>query len=147
MKAKLLLPLLIIIFASCASHDKQNRHYYTQIAPKHLKKDVRYVQKQLQKMHPDLYWYISKEQLNNKFDILKNKLTAPLTPNEFFMEMSPVVASVHQGHVSMSMVNLTSPDSLKKKYRGSVHPLENFEYRSEERRVGKECRTRWWASY
>lgn len=128
MKAKLLLPLLIIIFASCASHDKQNRHYYTQIAPKHLKKDVRYVQKQLQKMHPDLYWYISKEQLNNKFDSLKNKLTAPLTPNEFFMEMSPVVASVHQGHMSMSMVNLTSPDSLKKKYRGSVHPLENFEY-------------------
>src|SRR5690348_17520343 len=36
-------------------------------------------------MHPDLYWYISKEQLNNKFDSLKNKLTAQLTPHEFFL--------------------------------------------------------------
>src|SRR5690554_8188724 len=106
MKAKLLLPLLIIIFASCASHDKQNRHYYTQIAPKHLKKDVRYVQKQLQKMHPDLYWYISKEQLNNKFDSLKNKLTAQLTPNKFLMKLSRLLPSFHKEKRIIIMLNL-----------------------------------------
>lgn len=127
MKTKLLL-FLLIIFASCASHDKQNRHYYTQIAPEDLKKDVTYVQKQLKKMHPDLYWYISEEQLDYKFDSLKNKLTEPLTPNEFFMKISPIVAAVHQGHMSMGMVNLTSPDSLKKKYKGSKHPLDGFDF-------------------
>ncbi|RRA92382.1 S41 family peptidase [Paenimyroides viscosum] len=125
---KLLLTLLTLFLFACASHDKQNKHYYSKIEPSKLKKDVAYVQKQLVKMHPDLYWYISKEDLNKKFDSLSKTLNEPFTPNEFFFKISPIVASVHQGHMGVSMVTLTSPDSLKKKYKGSVNPLENFEY-------------------
>lgn len=125
---KLLLTLFTLIIVSCASHDKQNKHYHTKITAKKLQKDVAYVRKQLINMHPDLYWYISKNELERKFDSLSRVLKEPLTPNEFYMKISPVVASVHQGHMSMSMVTLTSPDSLKKKYKGSVNPLENFEY-------------------
>ncbi len=125
---KLLLTLLTLFLFACASHDKQNKHYYSKIAPSKLKKDVTNVQKQLVKMHPDLYWYISKEDLNKKFDSLSKSLIKPLTPNEFFFKISPIVAAVHQGHMGVSMVTLTSPDSLKKKYKGSVNPLENFEY-------------------
>lgn len=125
---KSILALLSLFVLSCASHDKINKHYYTKIAPNKLKKDVTYVQKQLVSMHPDLYWYISKEDLNKKFDSLSNTLNEPLTPNEFYLKISPVVASVHQGHMSMSMLTLTSADSLKKKYKGSVNPLSNFEY-------------------
>src|SRR5690606_35634427 len=125
---KLLLTLFTLIIVSCASHDKQNKHYHTKITAKKLQKDVAYVRKQLVNMHPDLYWYISKNELERKFDSLSQVLKEPLTPNEFYMKISPVVASVHQGHMNMSMVTLTSPDSLKKKYRGSVNPLENFEY-------------------
>ncbi len=125
---KLLLTLLTLFLFACASHDKQNKHYYSKIAPSKLKKDVTNVQKQLVKMHPDLYWYISKEDLNKKFDSLSKTLNEPFTPNEFFFKISPIVASVHQGHMGVSMVTLTSPDSLKKKYKGSVNPLENFEY-------------------
>ncbi len=125
---KLLLTLLTLFLFACASHDKQNKYYYSKIEPSKLKKDVAYVQKQLVKMHPDLYWYISKEDLNKKFDSLSKTLNEPFTPNEFFFKISPIVASVHQGHMGVSMVTLTSPDSLKKKYKGSVNPLENFEY-------------------
>ncbi len=125
---KLLLTLLTLFLFACASHDKQNKYYYSKIEPSKLKKDVAYVQKQLVKMHPDLYWYISKEDLNKKFDSLSKSLIKPLTPNEFFFKISPIVAAVHQGHMGVSMVTLTSPDSLKKKYKGSVNPLENFEY-------------------
>ncbi|SFN36164.1 Peptidase family S41 [Paenimyroides ummariense] len=125
---KSILALLSLFVLSCASHDKHNKRYHTKIDAKKLKKDVSYVQKRITNMHPDLYWYISKEDLNKKFDSLSNTLNEPLTPNEFFMKISPVVASVHQGHMSMGMLRLTSADSLKKKYKGSVDPLSNFEY-------------------
>lgn len=125
---KTILTLLTLFLVACASHDKQNKHYYTKIAPDNLKKDIKYVQKQLISMHPDLYWYISKEDLNKKFDSLFNSLHEPLTPNEFYMKISPVVASVHQGHMSMSLLTLTSADSLKMKYKGSINPLSNFDY-------------------
>ena len=52
---KLLLTLLTLFLFACASHDKQNKYYYSKIEPSKLKKDVAYVQKQLEKMHPDLY--------------------------------------------------------------------------------------------
>ena len=125
---KTLVTFFILFLISCASHDKQNKHYHTSIPVNKLKKDVYYTQKQLVKMHPDLYWYISKTDLDQKFDSLANALNEPLTPNEFYLKISPIVASVHQGHMSMSMVTLTSPDSLKKKYKRSVNPLQNFEY-------------------
>ncbi len=125
---KIILALLSVFVLSCASHDKHNKHYYTKIDAKKLKKDVAYVKKRLTNMHPDLYWYISKEDLNKKFDSLSNSLNEPLTPNEFYLKISPVVASVHQGHMSMSMVTPTWADSLKKKYKKSVNPLANFEY-------------------
>lgn len=132
---KILLFLTSLVILSCASHDKHNKHYYKKIEPNNLKKDVAYVKKKLTKMHPDLYWYISKENLDKKFDSLANSLNQPLTPNEFFLKISPVVASVHQGHMSMSMYSLTSPDSLKKKYKKSTNPLENLEYEYLENRL------------
>ncbi len=128
MKKNALYALISICLFSCAGHDKHNKKYYTKIGPEKLSKDVKYVKKHLQKMHPDLYWYISKEALDRKFDSLTAELKEPLTPNEFYMKIGPVVASVHQGHMSMGMYTLTSPDSLKKKYKKSVNPLDYFEY-------------------
>lgn len=125
---KIVLGTLGMLLFSCASHDKTNNHFNRKIEVKNLKKDVKFVQKQLTNMHPDLYWYISKDALNKKFDSLTNSLNQPLTPNDFFLKISPIVASVHQGHMGMSMLNLTSPDSLKKKYKKSTNPLSNFEY-------------------
>lgn len=126
---KTILPFIVTVFLlSCASHDKHNKQYYAKISPTDLKKDVQYVKKQMIKMHPDLYWYISKEALDKKFDSLNTTLTNALTPNEFYLKISPIVASVRQGHMSMSMLTLTSPDSLKKKYKESVNPFNNFEY-------------------
>ncbi len=125
---KIAVILFISGLVSCASHDKQNKHYNTNIAPTDLQKDVKYVKKQLEKMHPDLYWYISKEDLDRKFDSLSRNLKVPMKPNEFYLKISPIVASVHQGHMSMNMISLVSPDSLKKKYKGSKHPLNFFTF-------------------
>lgn len=127
MKKFLSLILTIILF-SCSSHDKQNKHYKSLIKPNDLKKDIKYVKTQLEKMHPDLYWYISKEKLNAKFDSLINSTQTALSPNAFYFKISPIVAAVHQGHMSMSMLHILPSDSLKKKYKKSKNPLESFEY-------------------
>jgi len=132
---KSFLALLSFLVLSCASHDKLNKHYHTKIEAKKLQKDVKFVQKKLTNMHPDLYWYISKAELDKKFDSLSSTINEPLTPNEFYLKISPVVASVHQGHMSTSMATHTWADSLKKKYKRSVHPLSNFEYEYLENRL------------
>ena len=124
----LLLTISILLLLSCASHDKQNKHYHTKIEPEKLQKDIVYTRKQLVKMHTDLYWYISKKLLIKSLISLTKSINQPLTPNEFYLKISPVVASVKQGHMGMSMITLTSPDSLKKKYKGSKHPLSYFDY-------------------
>ena len=74
---KLLFTFLVIFLTSCASHDKQNKHHRTKITVEALQKDVVYTHKQLVKMHPDLYWYTSKEALDKKFDSLAQSITEP----------------------------------------------------------------------
>ncbi|MFA9188477.1 S41 family peptidase [Flavobacterium sp. FBOR7N2.3] len=65
---------------------------------KNLKKDVDFTHKKFQKLHPKLYYYISKESLDYKFDSLKTTINTPLTPLQFYKKISPVVASIRQGH-------------------------------------------------
>lgn len=119
---------LLLILASCASNDKNNKLYFTKIKVDDLKKDVKFVQKKLIKMHPNLYWYISEKALNYKFDSLNKTIIEPLTANEFYLKLSPVVAAVHQGHMNINLMQLKPADAIKKKYKYSTNPLEHFEY-------------------
>ena len=128
MKNLILKISFICILASCASNNKNNKLYLKKIPINDLNKDVRFVHVKLVKMHPDLYWYISKNDLNNKFDSLQKTIKEPLTANEFYLKISPVVAAVHQGHMNLNLMQLKPADSIKKKYKYSTNPLENFEY-------------------
>jgi hypothetical protein len=53
-------------------HDK---HINNLISEKELKADVDFIYKKLQRLQPKLYWYISKNELDYKFDSLKNTIT------------------------------------------------------------------------
>lgn len=93
--------LVTMLFFSCGSVEKYNKHMETSIPPEDLVADVNFVQKKLVKLHPSLYWYISKEDLNGKFDSLRANISEPLKPNDFFFKISPIVASVRQGHMGI----------------------------------------------
>ena len=45
------------------------------------------------------------KQLNFKFDSLRNAIQKPMTSKVFYFAISPIVAAVHQGHMSMSPVS------------------------------------------
>ena len=96
--------IIITLIGSCTSVKKFNSQIEKPKSVDELRADVDYVYKKLQKLHPKLYWYISKKELDYKFDSLKAAITAPMTSNEFYYKLSPLVASVKQGHMRLSPI-------------------------------------------
>jgi hypothetical protein len=95
---KKILFLFALIITSCSSVKNHNQHLDDLITTKQLKKDVDFAYQKLQKMHPKLYWYISKENLDYKFDSLKNSITKPINSKEFYKKIAPIIATIKQGH-------------------------------------------------
>ncbi|MEO8935004.1 MAG: S41 family peptidase [Xanthomarina sp.] len=113
--------LLILFFQSCASVKKHNEIVISLHSIEALQTDVDAVYKQLQKYHPRLYQYISKTELDFKFDSLKTSITQPLTSHDFFEKLAPVLAEVRQGHISVTPPQIMftkkeRKDLIKKKF-------------------------------
>lgn len=114
--------LLFLIFASC-SVQKHNEQTTSLIPPEKLKEDVDYAYRKLQKMHPHLYWYISKQELDHKFDSIKTTLDKPLTPLQFYFKLQPVIASIREGHLSL---RIPRKRFRKKEYKSFQHKKGMF---------------------
>ena len=98
---KTALLLLLMVLSSCTSVKKHNEKLDIPIAVINLKKDVDFAHRKLEKLHPNLYWYISKEALNKKFDSLKLTIQQPLKPNAFYQKLAPVIAEIKEGHLRL----------------------------------------------
>lgn len=127
---------LVIIFGtlflfSCQSTKKFNQQLGQTIAVEKLQKDVDYSYKKLKQLHPKLYWYISKEKLDFKFDSLKKLIQQPMTGLAFYKELSQVVKSVGQGHLSVTpslpRFNKKEKQALDKKGKSPFSQFD-FEY-------------------
>ena len=68
---KLLLLTSVFLLLSCQSIKHFNDGLSQPIAVAKLQSDVDFSYKKLKQLHPKLYWYISKEKLDYKFDSLK----------------------------------------------------------------------------
>ncbi|MFN1215882.1 S41 family peptidase [Chryseobacterium kwangjuense] len=95
------LVILLVALSSCMSIRRQNEQRAACISPDELKEDVDYTYQKLQQMHPKLYWYISKQELDYKFDSLKKTFDQPLTPLQFYFKLQPVIADIREGHLSL----------------------------------------------
>ncbi|KIA83519.1 hypothetical protein OA84_08400 [Kaistella solincola] len=89
------------LLTSCISVKKFNEGLKKPVSAEKLKADVDFAQHQLEKLHPKLYWYISKEDLDFKFDSLKTTINKPLKPNEFYQKLAPVIADIREGHLRL----------------------------------------------
>ncbi|HIE44577.1 MAG TPA: peptidase S41 [Flavobacteriaceae bacterium] len=118
----------LIILASCSSVEKYNAQISKKHSPTELKEDVDYAYEKLQKLHPNLYQYISKEKLENNFENLKKSLIKPLSSIEFFKKISPVIASIGQGHTAIySPHKKQTKEEIKKKgKRGNMFNTLRF---------------------
>jgi len=121
MKKSISLLILIIIF-SCQSVKKNNLFLDKKIPAAELRKDIDFTYQKLQRFHPNLYWYISKEELDYKFDSLKTNINEPLTPNQFFFKLAPVIASINEGHLRLRSVGKKYSKAEQKEFK-SKKPL------------------------
>lgn len=114
--------------SSCASIKRHNEQRASYIPPERLKEDVDYAYAKLQKMHPQLYWYIPKQQLEHKLDSLKQTLTEPLTPLQFYFRFQPVIADIREGHLSLRIPRKKFTKSEIKKLEHQKGLFSRFEY-------------------
>lgn len=124
--------LILVFFSNCTSVEKYNYKLSQPISDAKLQKDINYTQHKLEKLYPNLYGYISKEKLNFKFDSIRKVVNKPMTSNEFYFVISPIIASVRQGHMSMSPVAKRIPKKEAKRLeKAGDGPLSQFVYESQ----------------
>lgn len=96
--------LLIVLFSYCSSVEKHNALIETNLSIDEQLEDVTYLEKKIKKIQPNLYQFITEEALSKKFDSVRKTINKPLKPNEFYFKISPLLASVRQGHSTMSPI-------------------------------------------
>ena len=128
---KIILLISFSLFISCQSIKQFNLELAQPLSVKKLQSDVDYSYKKLKQLHPKLYWYISKEKLDFKFDSLKKSIQKPITGLAFYKELSQVVKCVGQGHIgitpSFEKVSKKEQTQLKKKGKSAFSQFD-FEF-------------------
>lgn len=132
---KTLFLIISLILWSCVSVEQHNKKLETPIAPQQLKKDVDFAYEKLQKLHPKLYWYISKEKLDYKFDSLKKTINQPLKPSEFFLKLAPVIADVKEGHLRLVPLEKKLTKKETKRLKNQKGTLGRLNYVIEDHRL------------
>jgi hypothetical protein len=96
-----------------------------------LKNDVQLVRTTLEKNDPNLYLYISKKDLNYKFDSLKNTITKPITSTALYIKLQSVISYIGDGHLTINIdqSKFTDSDITYLKTPIKLHPIYQFDYR------------------
>lgn len=86
-----------------------------------LQKDITFLKKTLEDIHPGMYHFTDKENYNQLYDSVFQSLQSPLTKAEFRRKIAPLILQVQCGHTRMMASNKSGNDKKKtKKY----FPLE-----------------------
>lgn len=122
---------IVAFFASCVSRKEYNyRVTSKKYSPELLKKDLSTIKYALEEAHPGVYWYISKDNLDAKFDSLSSALTQPLTLKEFYKKAQPLVTAIRCGHTSLMVLEpVMSKKELKKRMAKGKSLLSQVEYK------------------
>ncbi len=94
---------LLLILVSCAVSNKNYNpgKKYTRLQ---LQQDYSLLRNILEKKHPALYWYTSKDSMNFYFDSLYNVIADSMTELQFgWQVLAPLTQKIHCGHTSFSM--------------------------------------------
>lgn len=95
--------LIVLLLTNCVSVSNYNKKLEKPLTPKQLKKDVRFVQKKINRLHPKSDLFLSKEDLKQSFDSLVQNLASPIKVNELYFALAPTIAKVKQGHMSLGL--------------------------------------------
>ncbi|GEQ86141.1 peptidase S41 [Patiriisocius marinistellae] len=129
------LSLLLLSMSSCGSAERYNAQILEKHSVPELHEDIDKTYIRLKRAHPKLYQYISKEQLDYKFDSLKRAITAPLSSKEFYYSIAPVVKTIGQGHIGLSPPKLKRTKEERKAYKDKKFSFNTLEFENVENRL------------
>ncbi len=118
---------IAMFIVSCSSVKTYNAEISKLHPVKGLQNDIDLAYAKLQKLHPKLYQYITKEKLDFKFDSLKTTIKNPMSSHDFYKKLAPVIAEVRQGHLSVSPPKrrfTTKENKLNKKKKFEFYDLD-----------------------
>ena len=125
----LLFVLICSLLGSCVSVKKLNQTQAVLRNAVNLRADVSFIQNKLEKLHPCLDDYISIKELDFKFDSLKSTLNSPMTSNDFYFRLSPVIAAVRQGHArTFPLINKLRSREIKHAGTDGLSPLFQYDF-------------------
>jgi hypothetical protein len=108
MKQLILLLLLSPLFIHAQKHK-------TSFTPEEVKQDMVFLKNRFEKIHPGMYYYMSKEAYNKMYDSLYYAVNQPLSYLETFRVLSTLVTNVKDGHTNLKF-DKKRFDSKKAKY-------------------------------
>ena len=71
------------------------------LSPEALQKDFEILRYQLENVHPGLYTYTSKKEMDKQFDNIKNKLNVAQNSADFFKNLLPILKPIGNNHTSI----------------------------------------------
>lgn len=100
MKLSTIATFLFFYIGLCFNSISQVKKYDTSrlFSIDELKSDFRYLRQKLEKRHPNLYLYTSKEGTNAFFDSIENSIQNPYTEREFYHLLSLMNSRIKDGH-------------------------------------------------
>lgn len=128
--------IMVLLLSNCSSVEKHNVFINSDLTIKQQLKDIDYLEKKLKNVQPNLYAYLTKEELQRKFDSVRKTITIPLKPNEFYFKVFPLLNSVKQGHNSVSNLSkrYTKKEAKEMKKKGKG-PMSQFDLRWKDDRL------------
>ena len=127
---KLLSLFAVFLFvSSCNSVKKYNETINVKHSVKEIHQDIDYTFKKIEKLHPNLYWFISKEELGRKIDSVKNSINTPITSKEFYYILSPLVSEIRQGHNSVSFpLDRFEKEEYEERFKNTKNDFTKLEF-------------------
>ncbi len=103
--------LLLLLFPFFISAQNKKAIF----SPEEVKQDMAFLKKKFEKIHPGMYYYVSREAYNKTYDSLYNAVNQPLSYLETYKILSALVANVQDGHTGIRF-NKKRFDAKKLKY-------------------------------
>lgn len=89
---------IILLLFPLFLHAQQSKDTFT---PDEIRADMAFLKKRFEKIHPGMYYYMSREAYNQKYDSLYNTINQPLNYLETFRVLSHLVTNVKDGHTNL----------------------------------------------
>jgi C-terminal processing protease CtpA/Prc len=68
-----------------------------------LQSDFIFLRKALEEAHPTLYWYTSKEEMDQAFEITYSKINKDMTERDFYKVLTPLIEYIKCSHTNLSI--------------------------------------------